>query len=220
MDLATRNHYRSRIEALSSAYGIEEARIASKTIELAAAAYRTHDEEASRTWHVGYYLIGKGVVDLQKALKTRRIWISATTKLARNHPQALYIGSIVLITLLLTGIAAQYAAVHAFAYRWAWGIAAIIAVLIPASEIAVSVVNWVAAKSLKSAIFPALELKDGIPESMSTMIVIPTLLPDQARAKEILNNLETHYLSNRDENLYFALVVGPSAIPIRKSRPI
>ena len=206
MDLATRNAYRSRIEELASIYGIEEACIASKAIELAAAAYRVRDEDVQRTWHVGYYLIGKGIGDLQKALKARTVWTSATTKFARNHPQALYVGSIILITLLLTGIAAQYAAHHAFSHWWVWLLTAIIAVFIPSSEIAVSIVNWVAAKSLKPAIFPALELKDGIPEGMSTMIVIPTLLPNQARVKEILNNMETHYLSNRDKNLFFALV--------------
>ena len=206
MDLATRNAYRSRIENLSSAYGIAEARIATKAIELATAAYKTRDEEASCTWHVGYYLIGKGIVDLQKALKVKKIWISAMTRFARNYPQALYVGSIVLVTLLLTGIAAQYAAYHAFSYRWVWALATIIVALIPSSEIAVSIVNWVAAKTLKPAMFPALAMKDGVPESMSTMIVIPTLLPNQARVKEILRNMETHYLSNRDKNLYFALV--------------
>lgn len=206
MDIATRNVYRSKIEELSSAYGIEEAKIASETIELASAAYRKQDEEAKRTWHVGYYLIGKGVGDLQKALSAKTMWISAATRFAKNQPEILYVGSIILISLLLTGIAAQYAAFHAISYQWAWILTVIVAALIPSSEIAVSIMNWIAAKTLKPAVFPALELKDGIPQSMSTMIVIPTLLPNQARVKEILNNLEIHYLSNRDKNLYFALV--------------
>ncbi|MDP2891690.1 MAG: glucoamylase family protein [Bacillota bacterium] len=211
MDLATRNYYRGKIEELASVYDIGEARIASKAIELANTAYMARDEssgdaETQRTWHVGYYLIGKGTGDLQNALKARKMWIPATTRLARNHPEALYIGSIILITLLLIGIAVQYAVYHVFLYQWVWALIAIIAVFIPASEIAVSIVNWVAAKTLRPAIFPALELRDGIPESMSTIIVIPTLLPDKARVKEIMENLETHYLSNRDKNLYFALV--------------
>lgn len=210
MDIETRNAYRSMIEELSSAYGIDEYRIASKAVELATAAYITRNEnddaETQRKWHVGYYLIGNGIVDLQKALKARMMWISTTTKFARNHPQILYVGSILLITLLLTGIAAQYAAYYAFSYKWVWVLVAIIAVLIPSSEIAVSVVNWVAAKALRPAIFPAMELKDGIPESMSTIVVIPTLLPNQKRVKEIISSMETHYLANRDKNLYFALL--------------
>ena len=41
---------------------------------------------------------------------------------------------------------------------------------------------------------------------MSTIVAIPTLLPDVKRVKELLDNLESHYLANRDENLYFALI--------------
>ncbi|HWQ76073.1 MAG TPA: glucoamylase family protein [Syntrophomonas sp.] len=206
MDIATRNTYRSKIEELSSACGIEEARIAAKAIELAATARKERNEGAARTEHVGYYLIGKGIEDLYKALKAKTVWVPAAVKLAREHPQILYIGSIILITLLLAGGAAQYAIHQTFSHQWVWALIAIIAVFIASSEVAVSIVNWVVAKTIKAAIFPALELKDGIPESMSTMIVIPTLLPDQTRVKEILGNLETHYLSNRDKNLYFALV--------------
>ena len=205
MDIATRNTYRSKIEELASICGIEEAVIASKAIALAAAC-KARGESAERTWHVGYYLIDKGVGDLLKALKANTKRISATTRLARNHPQILYIGSIILVTVLLTGIAARYAMDQALSSEWVWALVAILAVLLPSSEIAVSIVNFVAAKTLRPAIFPALELKDGIPDSMSAMVVIPTLLPDQARVKELLNNMEIHYLSNREENLYFALI--------------
>ena len=205
MDLATRNIYRSKIEELSYICGIEETVIASKAVALATAC-KARGEAAERTWHVGYYLIDKGTGDLLKALKANTIRISAMTRLARNHPQILYIGSIILITLLLTGIAARYAMDHALSNGWVWALAAIIAVLLPSSEIAVNIVNWIAAKTLNAAIFPALELKDGIPESMGTIIVIPTLLNNKAKVKELLANMETHYLSNREENLYFALV--------------
>ena len=211
MDLPTRNYYRSKIEELASVYNIDETRIASMVIEMAKAVYMLRDEssgdeEAQRTWHVGYYLIGKGINSLQKELKARKMWIPATTRLTRNHPEALYIGSIALIATLLTGNAAQYAVYHAFSLQWVWALAAIVAVVIPSLEIAVRIVNWVADKTVQPAVFPALELKDGIPKSMSAIIVIPTLLPDLSRVKKLLNNLETHYLSNRDRNLYFAIV--------------
>ena len=205
MDLATRNIYRSKIEELAALCGMEEAVIASRAIALAADC-KERGEAAGRTWHVGYYLIDKGVDALLRALNANTIRISAATRLAQNHPQALYIGSIVLLTMLLAGIAAQYAMNWVLPYAWGWALAAIIVVLLPASEIAVSIVNFVAAKTLKPSIFPALELKNGIPESMSTIVVIPTLLPDPARVKELLDNMEIHYLANREENLYFALV--------------
>ena len=206
MDFATRNAYKERIENLSTIYGIEEDIIAAKAVELAQVAYDTKDAGNARKWHVGYYLIGKGISDLRKALKAKTIWKSALVKLAQKYPTTLYVGSIIVITIFLITIAAQYAFSQSLAYSLVWGIVAIIVVAIPASEIAVSIVNWVAAKSLKPAAFPALELKDGIPEAMSTMIAITAIVSNQEVLQALIKNLENQYLSNRHRNLYFALV--------------
>jgi cellobiose phosphorylase len=40
------------------------------------------------------------------------------------------------------------------------------------------------------------------------MVVVPTLLSDENRVAELLKNLEDHYLANKEENLYFALIGG------------
>ena len=60
--------------------------------------------------------------------------------------------------------------------------------------------------SHKTCFFPRLELKEGIPEGVSTIVAVPALLQDEGRVKVLLGNLESHYLSNREENLYFALI--------------
>lgn len=49
-------------------------------------------------------------------------------------------------------------------------------------------------------------MKDGIPEAMGTIIVVPAILPDEKRVEELLGNLERHYLLNKESNLYFALL--------------
>ena len=206
MDINTRNAYKGRIENLSTIYGIEEDIIAAKAIELARAAYDARDNVDARHWHVGYYLIGKGISDLRKALKAKTIWKSVLVRLAQENPTTLYVGSIIVITAFLVIIAVQYAFSQSLAYSWVWGIAAMIAVIIPASEIAVSIVNGMASKALKPAVFPALELKDGIPETMSTMIAVTAIISNQEVLRELIQNLETHYLSNRNRNLFFALV--------------
>jgi polysaccharide deacetylase 2 family uncharacterized protein YibQ len=77
------------------------------------------------------------------------------------------------------------------------------AVLIPASEIAVSIANWLVCKVKKPSFFPRLELKDGIPDHLCTMVVIPVLLSDEKRVEQLLENIESHYLANREKNLYF-----------------
>ena len=61
-------------------------------------------------------------------------------------------------------------------------------------------------KALKPTVFPKLELKTGIPPEFSSIVVIPALITDRKRVKELITNLENHYLSNKEKNVYFALV--------------
>jgi hypothetical protein len=51
-----------------------------------------------------------------------------------------------------------------------------------------------------------LALKEGIPDALSTVVVIPALLPDKKRVDELMENMENHYLGNTEKNLYFALI--------------
>ena len=211
MDFPTRSYYRNKIEEFALAYDIEEGIIALKAIELAAESFENrniqpYDNEIQAKWHVGYYLVGKGITKLQKALNVKKKWAPNIIKLSRNYPEILYIGSIVLITAMLISIAAVYTINNSLSNQWLWVLIAIIAVAVPSSEIAVRIVNWVSDRTLSPAIFPAMELKEGIPANLSTIVVIPTLLPNKTRVNEIIENMETHYLSNRETNLYFALI--------------
>ena len=81
-------------------------------------------------------------------------------------------------------------------------------ILIPASEVGISFVNWMVGKIKQPAFFPRLELKEGIPDYLSTMVVVPTLLNDKNRVDELLKNLENHYLANKESNLYFSLIAS------------
>ena len=211
MDFSTRSYYRNQIEGFALAYDIEEGTIALKAIELAAESFKNrekqpYDNEMQAKWNVGYYLVGKGITKLQKALNIKKKWAPHIIKLSRNYPEILYIWSIVLITAMLISIAAVYTMNNSLSNQWLWVLIAIMAVAVPSSEIAVRIVNWVSDRTLSPAIFPAMELKEGIPDNLSTIVVIPTLLPNKTRVNEIIENLETHYLSNRETNLYFALI--------------
>lgn len=209
MDIATRNYYKSKVEEMASIYGVSQLYIAKEAVDLAKQACLNgaspDDVKLRRTWHVGYYLIGNGVKLLGKRQKksNRRPKAARPGKISSY---ILYLGSIGLITLLLTALAVQYSIFTAESDVVLLSVLAGLCVLIPASEIAVHTVNWIVCKALKPAVFPRMELRDGIPEDMSTIVVVPTLLPDEERVKELLNNLEGHYLSNREDNLYFALL--------------
>ena len=77
---------------------------------------------------------------------------------------------------------------------------------VPALDLAVALVNRVAVALLKPRALPKLELRDGIPAGLRTMIVVPTLLTSHADIEEQIKQLEVHYLANLDGELYFALL--------------
>ncbi len=53
---------------------------------------------------------------------------------------------------------------------------------------------------------PRLELRDGVPPDLRTLVVVPTLLTNDAEIEEQVNRLEVHYLANPDGDLRFALL--------------
>src|SRR5205085_2587205 len=78
--------------------------------------------------------------------------------------------------------------------------------LIPASDLALSILNWDVTHLLGPRLLPSMESKDGIPADAATMVVVPTLFTSADGIKELLERLEVHYLANQDENLYLALL--------------
>lgn len=217
MDFTSRTYYRKRIEELASVHGVSELHIAREVIRLASSVGRKDDKPGetdaeadgpldNRDCHIGYYLIGNGTGVLQRKLGDSIRPLAKVSGIIAQHPIMFYLGPIILISLLITVFAANYSFHVAAGYTLLLSIIAGVAVLVPSSEIAVCMVNWIVCNIKKPAVFPKMELKDGIPDELSTVVVIPALLPDEKRVKELLGNLERHYLANREENLYFALV--------------
>ncbi|MEI6132550.1 MAG: glucoamylase family protein [Bacillota bacterium] len=215
MDIQTRNFYRSKIEKLAIDLDVSELLVAREAIELAVNACTfckvgelddSQEVALQRTRHVGYYLIGQGIKELEKTHKISKNNSISAADLVSKYPSLLYIGTITTITLFLSAIAFRYSMISSSVENMLLFLFFSAIVFIPSSEIAVSFINWIVCKTLTPAIFPRLELKNGIPQNLSTIIVIPSLIPDKKRVKELLSSLEGHYLSNRGDNLFFALV--------------
>ncbi len=212
MNLASRNFYRGKVEELSAAFNVSPIRIAKEAVSLARKAWQSSKRKGiknnkhMRLWHVGYYLIEIGLHDLKMRLGTNSKVTPKRSPEFQKISNSLYLGAIVLVTSIIVGLAVQYALLNSTIHEVLYAFIAGIATLIPASEIAISLVNFIVCKTIQPAIFPKLELKDGIPENLSTIVAIPTLLPNEKRVMEILETLESHYLSNREQNLYFALI--------------
>ena len=83
---------------------------------------------------------------------------------------------------------------------------ALLAALLPVSELAVGVVNYVLTLFLPPRTLPKLDFKDGIPADCLTFVVMPSMLVRPQSAASLLERLEIHYLANPDPQLRFALL--------------
>ncbi|MDD3838989.1 MAG: glucoamylase family protein [Clostridia bacterium] len=204
MDFESRNYYRSNLEKISKKAGVSEIQLARKAIECAASAHEHQDIENGRG-HVGYYIIGDGREILESAIGYLPIWPVRVWRSFSKHMDIIYVLSILLLTSFITFIMADYAYKNNVGNNILVVIAAIVC-LIPASDIGVKLINWLVTSICQPCFLPKLELKDGIPEELATMVVIPTLLSDRNRTLELMGQMETYYLSNREDNLFFAIL--------------
>ncbi len=186
MDFLSRDHYRHEIERLSKKSKISEIQVAKKAIECAAESGR----------HLGYYLFGKDKAELRSNIGYKEVSTFSNA--------FLYIASICAFTLLFTVPFIIYVANTAL-YPLVLGVLAFFALLIPASDAAISIINWCVTKLKTPDFLPKLELKEGIPDCAKAIVVIPTLLPNGKRAQKLIEQLEEYYLANREKNLFFAL---------------
>ncbi|NLP12926.1 MAG: glycosyl transferase [Clostridium sp.] len=205
LDLPTRDYYRKRVEELAMKFSVSETHVAKKALELAQNALERQEEYDARFGHVGYYLVGKGIKDLEKEIGYEKKFIERISEKILARPGILYMGSIGFIMLLLTAGAVYYSVNNSSEYQWVLTVIAGLAVIIPVMDIAVNAVNWIISRGLKPSFLPKIEIKGDIPEEHAAMVVIPALLPDEKRVLELIDNLEVYYLANKEKNLYFSL---------------
>src|SRR4029077_125631 len=78
--------------------------------------------------------------------------------------------------------------------------------VVPASELAIALVNRAVTDLLEPRTLPRLELLDGVPENLRTIVAVPTLFTSQREIEQLVGALEIHYLANPDGFLHFALL--------------
>ena len=76
----------------------------------------------------------------------------------------------------------------------------------PASEIAVSLVHRFVPILVQPKLLPKLELLQGVPPELRTLVVVPMLLTSHDDIEEQVERLEVHYLANPEGHLHFALL--------------
>jgi len=203
MDFLTRDRYRHAIEDLAKRSPHSEVEIARRVIDKVRRVSE-HSAAEGRQQEPGYYLIGSGryaferEVDFQPSLKQRllRAYVA--------HAGRAYVGSLGLLTLLLLALPLS-ASLAAGVSGFPLFLLALFGVF-PASDIAVGLVNRLIIAGLPPRHLPRLELKDGVPQTLSTFVVVPTMFISEAGIREQIEQMEIRYLSNPGGQVRFALL--------------
>ena len=207
MDFATRDRYRHVVEKIAKNSLLSEGEVALKAIGLAreAAAHKDNGQDRDdRAAHVGFYLIDKGLPQLERTVGMRHSTTGHLQRIGRAFPLPFYIGSIALITALFTGILLEKAYTGG-SPDWLLALVGIFSML-GASQLAVELVNWLATLLATPQPLPRMDFSKGIPPESRTLAVIPTMLISAQNVEDLIEALEVRFLANRDENLRLGLL--------------
>ncbi|MGH7517708.1 MAG: GH36-type glycosyl hydrolase domain-containing protein [Gemmatimonadales bacterium] len=210
MTFATRDQYRHVVERIAKRTGGDEAGVARAAVGLALAAAR--DTADPRRSHVGFYLVDRGLAELEQKTGYRSPPAEALHRWVLRHPNVVFVGGIVVGTAVAVGAALWLAGAEA---RTAW-LAVVLFALLPANDIAVNVMNQLVTAFLPPRALPKLDLeKDGgVPAEFRTAVVIPTLFGSVEAVAEALENLEVQFLANREAHLHFAILSDFTDAPL------
>ncbi|MDO8949813.1 MAG: glucoamylase family protein [Actinomycetota bacterium] len=203
MDFVSRDRYRHAIEELADRSDLSEIGVAEAVMSHALEALR-RDASDPIGGHVGQYLISSGRYRLEKSIGYR----PRARELAYRGPLAskglIYWGLLGTITALLAlGLGAYLTGRGVSA---GWIIALMMLSLVPLSDLAINVVNRVAASVWPARMLPKLDYRKPVAAAHRTMVAIPALLTSASGTQAIIDNLEIAYLANRDQNVIFGLV--------------
>ncbi len=208
MDFPTRNRYRGAIEELARGSNYTEQEIAERAVRAAQRAGIPPSSGdhvlQSRAQEPGYYLISHARRAFEAELKYRA---PIRDRLFHLNARSGIAGYLIMIAILTVAILAPPLVFLSDSPIAAWKFLALAMLAsIPASDAALALVNRIVTSWYGPKILPGLELREGIPAGLRTMIAVPTLLVNRAAVQEQIERLEVHHLASPDGDLCFALL--------------
>ncbi len=200
---ATRDQTLHAIEKLARRSGKSEVSIAQALLQLMHAADPAHGVSAV----AHHWLRGAGQSDLVRAIglpdRSGFYWQNCVRRLALPVYLLVLVGVLSLLVWWLlrhgVGMAGDGG------YTWL-ALVCGVAMLFPASEAVVAVVNRLISESTRPHHLPRLALLEGIPPEHRVLVVIPGMLTSAAATQDLAHRLEQHYLANPEPEAQFALL--------------
>lgn len=198
MTYKTKEYYRNQIKELSAKLKVSEIYITSKALELANKNIENVDK---RRGHVGYYIIDKGIEELEKELNVK---VSSNVRKKPKKKEKIYVGAIFVLTSIITLLIST--TFLKITQNIIYTILFLLFIYIPISEIVIKIMQYILSKIVKPKMIPKMDFSDGIPKEASTMVIVPTILKNGKIVNELFEKLEVYYLANKSNNLFFTLL--------------
>ena len=207
MDFDSRNFYRDKLAKIARRSDCSEVEVAHEILKLARQAHdRVYRDPriAARESHVGHYLIGEGKTELYQKVGCKQDFFQSLRALLRRHPDEFFLPGIVIltfaiITAILLCLTPRYASP-------ALVLLSMLILVLPASQSAVQLMNYIVTALLPAQILPKLDFSEGIPGEFLTLVAVPTLLLNEKQVRGLVDDIEVRFLGNHDPNIHFALV--------------
>jgi len=203
MDFATRDRYRHIIETIAKNSKLSQGEVARQAIQLAQNAAGKNGGGDRRS-HVGFYLIDKGLPLLERAADAHFLLGDLVYKTAKRFSLILYLGTIALITVLLSHLLLTHINTKHVPYLQIiiFGVFLYLAM----SQLALELVNGLAMSIVRPHLLPRMDFSKEIPSAFCTLVVVPTMITSLQNIESLIEAMEVRFLANRDENLYFGLL--------------
>jgi cyclic beta-1,2-glucan synthetase len=201
MDFRSRDRYRHAVEELAPSTGEAQLLIALKSIERARQSHVKAPD--ARESHVGYHLIGGGRRRFDRSVAWRPDLRQRVRRMFFACATPGYLGSIAIGTAVLAALAIM----HARSYGWRGSSLVLVALLtlIPASELAIQILQRLISYFIPPRRLPRIELT-AVPESASTMVIVPTILDSVEGVRDLIAHVEVQALGNLDPHIRFAIL--------------
>ena len=203
MDFRTRDNYRHVIEKLAKKSGFSEIEVARKTIELSKRGAELHGP-GDRTAHIGFYLIGKGLSQLEHLIKFKNTLSSVCRNTISRAPFFFYLASIISFIVIFTWSLLEKAHNDGIGGWHLWALGLLLTLC--TSYLSMALVNWLATLFVKPDLLPRLDYSKGIPPESRTLVVVPAMIINEQNIEDLAEALEVRFLANQDENLHFGLL--------------
>ena len=192
-DHKTKSRYRATVIKLAKKYKVSEMYVAKKAVECSFKYEK----------HVGHFLIGEDKILLIKLMKKSTVGLWLYNNVIKPLKAYIYI-------LLILAFATTFTVIvdKLFIDNYTTGFRIVLDIILFAfgMELADKLYSYLIGKFVHPEPLPRFNFAKTIDEETSTIIAMPTVINSTEKLDKMIKKMETTYLANRSQNMYYMLL--------------